>query len=77
MYQSYANAEKDKGAAENVTPGGSTFLYVEVDDLDRALAAMQGINLVQPVHTTFYGMKEFIVKDPGGHLVTFAQRAPR
>ncbi len=74
MYQSYASAAKDAGsAAEKVTPQGSTFLYVEVDDLDRVLAAMRGIELVQPVHTTFYGMKEFIVKDPGGHLVTFAQ----
>lgn len=74
MYQSYASAEKDQGsAAEKVMPQGSTFLYVEVEDLDRALEAMKGVNLIQPVHTTFYGMKEFIVKDPGGHLVTFAQ----
>lgn len=78
MYQSYASAEKDQGSAtEKVAPHGSTFLYVEVDDLDRALSAMQGVDLVQPVHTTFYGMKEFIVKDPGGHLVTFAQPAQK
>lgn len=74
MYQSYASVAKDKGsAAEAVKSGGATFLYVEVENLDEALAAMKGIELVQPVHTTFYGMREFIVKDPGGHLVTFAQ----
>ena len=26
-----------------------------------------------PVRTTFYGMKEFAVQDPGGHCITLAQ----
>src|SRR5579864_3885676 len=74
MYQSYASAAKDSTAnALKIHPEGASFLYVEVDDLDKTLAAMKGIELVHPVHTTFYGMKEFIVNDPAGHVVIFAQ----
>jgi uncharacterized glyoxalase superfamily protein PhnB len=74
MYQSRASAAKDSTAsALKSHPVGASFLYVEVDDLDKTLAAMKGIDLIQPVHTTFYGMREFIVSDPAGHIVIFAQ----
>jgi uncharacterized glyoxalase superfamily protein PhnB len=74
MYQSYESAAKDPSAsAFKSHPEGASFLYVEVDDLDKTLAAMKGVQLVHPVHTTFYGMKEFIVNDPAGHILIFAQ----
>jgi uncharacterized glyoxalase superfamily protein PhnB len=34
---------------------------------------MKDVPMVLPVHKTFYGATEFTVKDPAGHLVTFAQ----
>jgi uncharacterized glyoxalase superfamily protein PhnB len=74
MYQSRASAAKDPTAeALKSHPEGASFLYVEVDDLDKTLAAMKGIDLIQPMHTTFYGMREFVVSDPAGHIVIFAQ----
>jgi uncharacterized glyoxalase superfamily protein PhnB len=36
-------------------------------------AALKGVPLVMPVRTTFYGARETGVKDPAGHVVTFAQ----
>ncbi|MBV9073346.1 MAG: VOC family protein [Acidobacteria bacterium] len=74
MYQSRASAAKDSTSeALKSHPEGASFIYVEVDDLDRTLAAMKDVRLVHPVHTTFYGMREFIVSDPAGHIVIFAQ----
>ena len=74
MYQSYASAAKDSvSEALKSHKIGASFLYVEVDDLDKTLAAMKGVNLLHPIHTTFYGMREFIVSDPAGHVVIFAQ----
>jgi len=32
--------------------------------------------VVMPVRTTFYGAREIGVKDPAGHVVTFAQYGP-
>jgi hypothetical protein len=34
---------------------------------------MKGLPLAMEMRTTFYGAKEFGVKDPAGHSITFAQ----
>jgi uncharacterized glyoxalase superfamily protein PhnB len=75
MYQSYASAEKDVPALAQALRKGPTFLYVEVENLDEIVAATKGAEVVIPVRTTFYGAKEIGVKDPAGHVVTFAQMA--
>ena len=76
MYQSYSSATSDAGAAIAAElRKGSTFLYVEVDSLDHTLEAMKDLPKVMDVRTTFYGAREFAVKDPGGHFVTFAEMA--
>jgi uncharacterized glyoxalase superfamily protein PhnB len=53
---------------------GPTFLYVDVENLDQLIAAMKGVEVTMPLRTTFYGSKEFGVKEPAGHIVTFAQQ---
>ena len=73
MYQSYASANQDVGAISQLVRKGPTFLYVEVESLDEALAAVKGAEVVMPVRTTFYGATEISIKDPAGHFVTFAQ----
>jgi hypothetical protein len=35
--------------------------------------AMKDANVVVPLRTTFYGAKEIGVKDPGGHVIVFAE----
>ena len=42
MYQSYASADKDVGAISKLVRKGPTFLYVEVDNLDETMAAING-----------------------------------
>jgi uncharacterized glyoxalase superfamily protein PhnB len=73
MYQSYASADKDVPALAAVVRSGPTFLYVEVENLDEVIAVLAGTEVVIPVRTTFYGAREIGVRDPAGHLVTFAQ----
>jgi uncharacterized glyoxalase superfamily protein PhnB len=75
MYQSYASADKDVTTIAEQVRKGPSFLYVEVDNLDATIAAIQGTEVVMPVRNTFYGSKEIGVKDPAGHYVTFAQFA--
>lgn len=74
MYQRLGDA-KDDATLKLQAGQGPTYLYVEVENLDAALAAMQGVEIVIPVNETFYGMKEFGVKDPAGHFILFAQPA--
>ena len=73
MYQSYASADKDVTAISQVVRKAPTFLYVEVDRLDDAIAATKDAQVVMPVRETFYGCREIGIKDPAGHFVTFAE----
>ena len=72
MYQTFASQEKE-------TPGwskqfsGPTFLFIEVDDLNVLMNAMKGVSVELPERTTFYGAREIGYRDPGGHVVLFAE----
>ena len=74
MYQTYATADRDDPVVAQVVRNGPSFLYVEVEDVNQTQAVMQGVDIVVPMHDTFYGAREFSVKDPAGHLITFAQQ---
>jgi len=74
MYQSFASAAKEDAATGEAVRKGPSFLYIEVADLDAALAATRGAEVIMPERTTFYHAREFGVKDPAGHYVIFAQQ---
>jgi uncharacterized glyoxalase superfamily protein PhnB len=74
MYQSFASVEKDNAATGAAVRRGPSFLYIEVADIDAALAAIKGSEIVMPMRTTFYHSKEFGIKDPAGHYLIFAQQ---
>ena len=68
-------------AAEDYTdvmkrPAGGTaalfFIVSEVDALHAAVAPRAIV--IMPLKTQFYGMREFAVTDPDGHILTFAER---
>lgn len=67
--------EKDFPDAARRTPGGTATLFFVVTDVDglHATVAPQA-KLVMPLKTQFYGMREFAVEDPDGHIITFAER---
>ena len=74
MYQNYASVEKDNAATAELARKGPTFLYIDVDDLKQALDATSGAEIAMPERSTFYGSREFGVKDPAGHWIIFAQQ---
>ncbi|MGH9591553.1 MAG: VOC family protein [Bryobacteraceae bacterium] len=73
MYQTVASVQKDDPHSPALSRRGPTFLYVEVESLRETLAAMKGVPFTMQVRDTFYGAKEFGVRDPGGHIVIFSQ----
>lgn len=48
-------------------------VFVEVDDLDAVISALQGEKVAAERHTTFYKADELTYEEPGGNLVTFAK----
>jgi uncharacterized glyoxalase superfamily protein PhnB len=75
MLQSVASVADDVPAMASRVGGQTTTLFVEVDDLDAALEAvegMAGVETVVPRRTTFYGMDEIFFTVPGGTVVGLA-----
>jgi catechol 2,3-dioxygenase-like lactoylglutathione lyase family enzyme len=75
MLQTYASLAHDMPHAAKAARDGSSFLFIEVDDLadiERRLAAYEP---AMPRRQTFYGSEETGYREPGGHFVTFAQFA--
>jgi|ERR1051326_5174704 hypothetical protein len=76
MLQSVESVRKD---APQFLPGGdrsSVGLFIEVDDFDDVQKRLSGYPVALAERTTFYGMREIGVFEPGGHTVVFAARGP-
>ena len=76
MYQTIHSIAADLPAvAEGLRPGSGVSLFIEVADVGAVERALDGLELVVPRRTTFYGMDEVGVREPGGSIVIFAQKA--
>ena len=61
--------------AASRTPGGTATLFFVMTDVDAYHAQVAPhTEILMPLKTQFYGMREFAVADPDGHILTFAQR---
>ena len=73
----FLNARPPEGPMSKVQPGGGISLYIEVQEVEELAKKIEGrgSKLAIPLHTEFYGMREFAINDPDGYLLIFAERA--
>jgi uncharacterized glyoxalase superfamily protein PhnB len=74
MLQTRASVRKDGGTAADAVLACGSHLYIEVDDFSDTLARVKGAEVLVPERTTFYGMREIWVQDPGRNALGFATR---
>ncbi|MGH7754127.1 MAG: VOC family protein, partial [Gemmatimonadales bacterium] len=75
MYQSKASVAKDlPKLAKGFGANSAVFIYIEVADIQAVQAKIEGAEVVVPLRKTFYGATEIWVREPGGHVVGFAQQ---
>ncbi|MCC7177638.1 MAG: VOC family protein [Acidobacteria bacterium] len=68
-------AAEDYPDAASRPAGGTATMFFAVSDVDALHAAVAPhAPVVMPLKTQFYGMREFAVTDPDGHILTFAER---
>ena len=68
-------AAHDYPAAAALPAGGTAAMFFIISDVDGYHAAVAPrANVIMPLKTQFYGMREFAVTDPDGHIITFAER---
>jgi len=78
MLQTYSGMQADPAnPLAKAVEQGPSFLFMEVPDIKVTEQALTGAEIVQPIHETFYGSKEIVAKEPGGHFVIFAQMPAR
>lgn len=73
MYQTRESVIGDQPSLAGELGGRSIVLFVMVESLDDVERALAGVPVVKPRHKTFYGSTELYVREPGGHVVGFAQ----
>ena len=67
--------EHDFTGATSRAPGGTATLFFVITGVDAFYESVSSQTaVVMPLKTQFYGMREFAVEDPDGHLLTFAER---
>jgi hypothetical protein len=74
MLQSIESVRKD---SPQFAPKGESYnvgIFIEVEDFADVLKRLGGYPTALPERTTFYGMREIGVREPGGHIVVFAAR---
>jgi len=67
--------EHEYAGADQLTRGGTAAMFFVISGVDayHAMVAPK-VNVVMPLKTQFYGMREFAITDPDGHIITFAER---
>lgn len=75
MLQSIDSLKEDIGVFfDNV--GASLTLYIEVENVDDLyLNIKDKVNMYKDIATTWYGQREFYIKDINGYILGFASKA--
>lgn len=54
--------------------GGTFAMFLEVEDIETLYKELRSYDsIIQPLHVTTYGTKEFSLTDPSGYVVMFNQ----
>ncbi len=74
MLQTYEGMQTDStNPLAKAVDQGPSFIFMEVPDINAVIKSLDGAEIVQGLHETFYGAKEVVAKEPGGHYVIFSQ----
>jgi hypothetical protein len=74
MLQTIESVSKETPQFVPKSGPGNVGLFVEVEDFADVLKRLDGYPVALAERTTFYGMREIGVFEPGGHTVIFAAR---
>lgn len=68
--------EADVPALKGVPVGASASLYCEVDNVSELCDSFKrnGVEIMKDVSVTWYGMKEFYIRDCNGYILAFAEQ---
>ena len=60
---------------EDCSRGGSVLFYIDVDDIAHAYKELEDkVEVVKPLETTWYGIREFFIRDNNGYILGFSEQ---
>ena|SRR5690348_16810411 len=74
MLQTKESVLKDEPKFAVGTESRVASLFVEVNDFEEVLRRLRGYPIAMDERTTFYGMREIGVFDPGSNIIVLAKR---
>jgi uncharacterized glyoxalase superfamily protein PhnB len=75
MFQSRSSLAEDLPLLKELSLGGSLTFFVEMQGLQELYEQVRGkAQILQDLHTTFYGTREFSILDCNGYILGFAER---
>lgn len=76
MFQAKKSLAREIPQFGGMKIGGSLTFYVEVDNVEGLYDELkEKVTIIRDLQTTFYGMREFYIRDCNGYVLTFAQGA--
>lgn len=75
MFQSRQSLSEEIPNFKEAKIGGSFTLYIDVEGIDKLYSMIKDkAAIVQEMHTTFFGSKEFAIQDVNGYVLAFSER---
>ena len=75
FFNDAATAVQEYPAFAGKPIGATGTMFVEMQGVDALHERIKTkVNVVIPLETKFYGMREFAIADPDGYVITFAER---
>lgn len=75
----YNNVVADHPEMKDKPLAGISSTFIEVEGIKALLGQVEAarMKLFMPLTDQWYGMREFAVADPDGHIIVFAERIPK
>jgi hypothetical protein len=73
MFQTESSLIEDIPAFKRVAIGGSLTFFIQMEGIEELYRRVEGKVIVQKMHSTFYGTREFTMSDCNGYLLAFAE----
>ncbi len=75
MFIKHNRFEEDTQAFKGITKGASVLFYIDVSNIDDLYAGLkEKVEIEKKLETTWYGMREFYIKDCNGYVLGFGER---
>ncbi len=74
MFQARTSLTEEYPLFEGRPIGGALTFYIDMKDIETLYEKIHAqVHVVQDLQTTFYGKREFAIKDCNGFILTFAE----